>query len=498
VLDGSKRVALAERRTAGADASLARLVLYQYGNVLGTALLELDESADILSYEEYHPFGSTALQSISALRQAPSKRYRFTGKERDDETGFYYHGARFYAPWLCRWTSPDPIGIADGANMYSYSGNRPIGSSDPSGQWEMPSWRTVAVIAAVVVVGAIVTVATAGLAGPIIAGAVASVGLTGAAATVATGVVVGAVSGAVAGAASGAAGELTRQTVNSKALGLGSEHFSARRIAGEAASGAKTGAMVGAAIGGAAAIASTAVGAAAIGGAGKLASAVGARVVPAAVRQAGGALARGVAAGGQRVAGTAAGQVVKRGAQLAASGVKQLEQAATQRGAQLARATFKEGTAGRAVAQQVGSGTSVAEAFGAAPKSTAVETIAASGPGGIAGPRTFTSSDPLVSDLANKIEAAYPGHVLGVNVPILDAKGVLITDADILLRNAAIQVKSGSGKGLTTQVFRTEAATGLPTIGYGPNLGGSVVRGIQKRGGLVTRDAQLLIDVVRP
>src|ERR1051325_4025462 len=40
-----------------------------------------------------------------------------------------------------------------------------------------------------------------------------------------------------------------------------------------------------------------------------------------------------------------------------------------------------------------------------------------------AGPRTFTSSDPLVADLANKIEAAYPGHVVGVNVPMHNAAG---------------------------------------------------------------------------
>ena len=29
----------------------------------------------------------------------------FTGKERDDSTGFYYYGARYYAPWTGRWLS---------------------------------------------------------------------------------------------------------------------------------------------------------------------------------------------------------------------------------------------------------------------------------------------------------------------------------------------------------------------------------------------------------
>ena len=35
--------------------------------------------------------------------QAP-KRYRYTGREQDAETGLYYVGARYYCPWLARWT----------------------------------------------------------------------------------------------------------------------------------------------------------------------------------------------------------------------------------------------------------------------------------------------------------------------------------------------------------------------------------------------------------
>lgn len=112
--------------------------------------------------------------------------------------------------------------------------------------------------------------------------------------------------------------------------------------------------------------------------------------------------------------------------------------------------------------------------------------------------RVFSSPDALVADLANAIESAYPGHVVGVNVPLHNAVGKLVTDADILLRNAVIQVKSGKGTGLTSQLARTLSATKLPVIGYGPKLGGAVVKGIQKKGGLVTKDERLLIDVVKP
>ncbi len=61
------------------------------------------------------------------------KRYRYTGKEKDEWTGLSYHGARYYAPWLGRWCAADPIGLGDGVNRYAYVRNRPIGSHDPSG-----------------------------------------------------------------------------------------------------------------------------------------------------------------------------------------------------------------------------------------------------------------------------------------------------------------------------------------------------------------------------
>ena len=107
--------------------------------------------------------------------------------------------------------------------------------------------------------------------------------------------------------------------------------------------------------------------------------------------------------------------------------------------------------------------------------------------------RVFKSSDPLVGDLATKIDAAYPGHVVGVNVPIRDAAGRLVTDADILLKNGVVQVKSGGGKGLTSQLQRTEQATGLPTIGYGPDLKPSILRGCA-----ATNCERTLIEVVKP
>jgi RHS repeat-associated protein len=61
------------------------------------------------------------------------KRYRFTGKERDEETGLDYFGVRYYASWLGRWTSGDPGGFVDGLNLYRYTRNNPVNGVDAEG-----------------------------------------------------------------------------------------------------------------------------------------------------------------------------------------------------------------------------------------------------------------------------------------------------------------------------------------------------------------------------
>ncbi|MEQ1575555.1 MAG: toxin TcdB middle/C-terminal domain-containing protein, partial [Vicinamibacterales bacterium] len=117
VMDDKQRVALVETLTMQNGSSvgaLAPLQRYQLGNHLGSASVELDESGALVSYEEYHPYGTTAFQAGRSAAEVSLKRYRYTGKERDEETGFAYHDARYYAPWLGRWTSCDPTGLDDG------------------------------------------------------------------------------------------------------------------------------------------------------------------------------------------------------------------------------------------------------------------------------------------------------------------------------------------------------------------------------------------------
>lgn len=110
------------------------LYKYQYSNHLGSVGLECDGVGNIISYEECHPYGTTAYHATNAAIKATAKRYRYTGMERDEETEMAYHTARYYLPWLGRWVSTDPIGIGDGVNVYEYVSNDPVSSIDTTGK----------------------------------------------------------------------------------------------------------------------------------------------------------------------------------------------------------------------------------------------------------------------------------------------------------------------------------------------------------------------------
>jgi RHS repeat-associated protein len=102
-------------------------VTYHLGDHLGSSNLVIDAAGSWTNREEYTPYGETSFGGFAR------KRYRFTGKERDEESGLYYHGARYYAPWLGRWVSCDPGGMVDGLNLYAYARNNPMGLVDPTG-----------------------------------------------------------------------------------------------------------------------------------------------------------------------------------------------------------------------------------------------------------------------------------------------------------------------------------------------------------------------------
>ncbi len=101
------------------------LLRYSYDNLLGSSGLEVDGSGNIISLEEYYPYGGTAVWTARSAVEADYKTVRYSGKERD-ATGLYYYGYRYYQPWACRWLSADPAGTVDGLNLYRMVRNNPV------------------------------------------------------------------------------------------------------------------------------------------------------------------------------------------------------------------------------------------------------------------------------------------------------------------------------------------------------------------------------------
>ena len=94
---------------------------------LNNCSMTCDEKGDVFNWEEFSPFGETLFGGFQR------KRYRFIGKECDDESNLYYMTKRYYAPRCCKFFSIDPLGSINGPNLYQYSLNNPINFTDPKG-----------------------------------------------------------------------------------------------------------------------------------------------------------------------------------------------------------------------------------------------------------------------------------------------------------------------------------------------------------------------------
>ena len=126
IMDDSKRIASLRVGDTFGDSTPA--LKYNLDDHLGSSNVLVDEYGTLVNFEEYYPFGETSFGSYA------KKRYRYCGKERDSESGLYYYGARYYAPWTCRFISVDPL-AADYPYLtpYNYAGNKPITHKDIDG-----------------------------------------------------------------------------------------------------------------------------------------------------------------------------------------------------------------------------------------------------------------------------------------------------------------------------------------------------------------------------
>ena len=79
----------------------------------------------------YRVWGNT-VEEVREPYYIEEQNLRFQGQYLDREIGLHYNTFRFYDPDVGRFTTPDPIGLAAGLNLYQYGPN-PIGWADPWG-----------------------------------------------------------------------------------------------------------------------------------------------------------------------------------------------------------------------------------------------------------------------------------------------------------------------------------------------------------------------------
>jgi RHS repeat-associated protein len=132
VLEDGNRVALVRVGPAYPGDS-GPAIAFPLSDHLGSSSVVLDDAGQFTNREEYTPYGET---SFGGYRL---KRFRFTGCERDEESGLSYHRARYLLPWTARWASCDPLGLVDGANLYLYVRANPLTGTDPRGTNDGPS-----------------------------------------------------------------------------------------------------------------------------------------------------------------------------------------------------------------------------------------------------------------------------------------------------------------------------------------------------------------------
>jgi RHS repeat-associated protein len=126
VLDEQQRIAIARIGAAHPD-DRGPAVAFHLPDHVDSSVAVLDENGTLTNREEYTPYGETSFGSYTR------KRYRFTGKERDEESGLNYHSARYLHLALGRWMSCDPLGPETHQNLYRFAENSPLRFVDPTG-----------------------------------------------------------------------------------------------------------------------------------------------------------------------------------------------------------------------------------------------------------------------------------------------------------------------------------------------------------------------------
>jgi len=135
------------------DQNLTAGTFYRTLDHLGSTRIITDQSGAVSARQDFFPFGEEILGDMSNGNRnqvtdgQPTTTYnqpkgifqKFTGKERDDESGMDYFLARYYSASLGRFNSVDPLLDSGRASdpqswdRYAYARNNPLRFVDPNG-----------------------------------------------------------------------------------------------------------------------------------------------------------------------------------------------------------------------------------------------------------------------------------------------------------------------------------------------------------------------------
>jgi RHS repeat-associated protein len=145
ILSGPLRTAttLLALLTFASAAVAADVVKYYHLDGLGNVRAITDQNKVVVERHDYLPFGEECLTGPCAANPGAGagQPRKFTGKERDAETGLDYFGARYYRANTGRFTTVDPVynwnaNLLDPQrwNRYAYGRNNPLRYVDPNGE----------------------------------------------------------------------------------------------------------------------------------------------------------------------------------------------------------------------------------------------------------------------------------------------------------------------------------------------------------------------------
>jgi len=116
---------------------------FYHSDHLGSSSFITDASGDVDQFIQYMPFGELLVDQRSSGHDI---RYKFTGKERDEETGLDYFGTRYYSSDISVWLSVDPLAsMYPSVSPYMYVLGNPVMLKDPDGRWVKGAgfWRNI-------------------------------------------------------------------------------------------------------------------------------------------------------------------------------------------------------------------------------------------------------------------------------------------------------------------------------------------------------------------